>query len=189
LMGHTLDHFREWLTVIQQQANSCNKKVEDFNSQIFAEITKRQLLEDRLKESDTRFATFMDHVPGIVTIQDADGRCQFANESWETIWGRHPNDWVGRSVGEILPPDLAERVLELDRKVLANGQPLETVETYEQEGVKHFWLVKRFPIPGPGGLATMVGAVGIDITNWRQTEEAAKEYSLHHSPGKPRRPL
>jgi PAS domain S-box-containing protein len=173
--GRTLIQFRERLTIIQQQANACSKKVEAFNSQILEEANKRQLVEDRLKECNARFAAFMQHVPGIATIRDAYGRYQFANEPWETLWDRQPHDWVGRSVDEILPLDLAGQVLELDRKVLSSGQPLETVETYEREGEKQFWLVKRFPVPSLTDQGTMIGAVGIDITNRRQAEEALSQ--------------
>ncbi len=173
--GRLLNHFRERLAVIQQQAHASGKKVEAFNGQILEEFNKRQLVADRLKESEARFAAFMQHAPGTAIVRDADGRYLFANETWETFCDRQPQDWVGKSVEEILPRDFVDRVRELDRKVLASGEPLETVETFERQGQKHFWLIKRFPIPSPTDQGTTIGSVGIDITDRRQTEEALSQ--------------
>jgi PAS domain S-box-containing protein len=170
--GRILNQFRERLTIIQQQANAISQKVQSFQSQILDEFKKRQLAENRLKESEAHFAAFMQHFPGTATMRDANGCYQYANESWETFFELQPQDWLGKSQDDILPPELAGRVLEADRKVLERGQPLETVETFEREGHKCFWLIKRFPIPSPTSQDITIGAVGIDITNRRQTEEA-----------------
>jgi PAS domain S-box-containing protein len=170
--GGILNQFRERLAFIQQQANAISQKVESFQAQILEEFKKRQHAEDRLKEREAHFAAFMQHFPGTASVRDASGSCQFANESWETFFDLQPQDWVGKNLDEILPPDLAGRALELDRKVLETRQPLETVETFERDGHKYFWLIKRFPIPSPTSQDIAIGAVGIDITNRRQTEEA-----------------
>jgi PAS domain S-box-containing protein len=173
--SHTLKQFQERLTVIQQQANATNQKLQSFQAQILEEGKERQHLEDSLKESEARFAAFMQHLPGTAIIRDANSRYQFANAAWETFFERQPGDWTGKSLEEILPSDLAHRVQDLDRKVLESGQTLETVETFEREGRKHFWLVKLFPIPSPTAQGLTIGAVGIDITDRRQTEEALSQ--------------
>jgi PAS domain S-box-containing protein len=173
--GRMLHQFQEQLADFQQQTMAHTKKVELFDSQIVEEIKKGQQTRDELQESEARFAAFMQHLPGTAVIRDANGHHLFANESWETFCERQPGDWVGKGLEEILSPDLANRVLELDRKVLASRQPLETVETFERDDGKHFWSIKRFPIPNPSDQGFLIGAVGLDITNRRQTEEALSQ--------------
>jgi signal transduction histidine kinase len=65
--------------------------------------------------------------------------------------------------------------MELDQQVIKGGQPLESIETQEQDGPTHFWLINRFPILNRENQAVMVGAIGIDITARRQTEEALRD--------------
>jgi PAS domain S-box-containing protein len=173
--GRVLNQFREQVAGIQQQATANSEKLQSFQAQILEEIKERQQVEHRLKESEARFTAFMQHLPGTAMIRDAGGRCRFANAAWETLFEGQPEDWQARDLHEVWPADLAERALDLDRRVLASGQPLETVETTERYGQKHFWLTKRFPIPNPNDQGMAIGAVGIDITDRRQTEEALSQ--------------
>lgn len=144
-------------------------------SQILREIDERRQAEIRLEESEARFAAFMRHVPGTAMILDSQGGYLFANETWEKVFGHAPGDWQGRTLAEVWPRDQSQALGDLDRQVLERGQPLERVETLEQAGKTHFWLVTRFPIPNPDGQVLMVGAIGIDITARREAEEALRE--------------
>ena len=64
--------------------------------------------------------------------------------------------------------------MELDQQVIEGGQPLESIETQDQDGPTNFWLINRFPILNQDHQAVMVGAIGIDITARRQVEEALR---------------
>ncbi len=162
------------VATIEAQAIAKITELQASYAQTLREIAERQQAEDRLKESEVRFAAFMRHLPGTATMRDAHGHYLFANETWEKVLGHSREDWWGKTVAEIWPPDLAQPYLEMDQRVIDEGQPLESIETLEQDGRRHFWLMNRFPIPSPDDQTVMVGAIGIDITERRQAEEALR---------------
>lgn len=166
---------QEQVAAMQRQAVAKIKALELSYTQILREIEGRQQAEERFDESEARFAAFMRYLPGTATMRDTQGSYLFANETWEKVFGRKGIDWMGKTLEEVWPPDVASHFLELDRQVLEQGQSLESIETLEQDGRTDFWLHYQFPILNQEGQAVMVGAIGIDITGRRQAEEALRD--------------
>jgi PAS domain S-box-containing protein len=166
---------QEQIAAMQRQAVAKIKALELSYTQMLREIEGRQQVEGRLDESEARFAAFMRHLPGTATMRDTHSGYLFANETWEKVFGRKGVDWMGKTLEEVWPPDLASRFLEFDRQVIESGQPLESIETLEQDGRTNFWLNSQFPILSQDGQAVMVGAIGIDITARRQAEEDLRD--------------
>jgi PAS domain S-box-containing protein len=165
---------QDQVAAIQSQAIDKIEELQLSYTQILKEIEERQQAEDKLQESEVRFAAFMRHLPGTATMRDTHGRYLFVNETWEKVFKRKRVDWWGRSLEEVWPPDLASHFMELDQQVIEGGQPLESIETQDQDGPTNFWLINRFPILNQDHQAVMVGAIGIDITARRQVEEALR---------------
>lgn len=159
---------------IQRQAVAKIEELHASYTQILREIEERQQTEEKLEESEARFAAFMRHLPGTAEMRDTNGRYLFANETWEKIFSRNPGDCLGKTLEEVWPPDLAGRFVELDQRIIEYGRPLENIEILEQGGESYSWLINRFPILNQENQAVMVGAIGIDITARRQAEEALK---------------
>jgi PAS domain S-box-containing protein len=139
------------------------------NEQLLREIEERQQIEDHLRESEERFLAFMQHLPAGAIIRDLQGRYLFANKAWEKAFAKK---WQGKTLEEIWPVDTAWHMRELDQKVIATGEPLETLVPLEQEDGPHTWLINWFPILGQDGRPVLVGSAGIDVTKRRQAEEA-----------------
>jgi PAS domain S-box-containing protein len=166
---------QDQVAAIQGQAIAKIEELEVSYTQILKEIEERQQAEDKLRESEARFAAFMRHLPGTAAMRDIHGRYLFANETWEKVFRRKWVDWWGKTLEDVWPADFARSFQELDQQVIDGGQPLESIETLEQDGQRLFWLINRFPILNQDGQAVMVGAIGIDITARRQAEEALRE--------------
>ncbi len=166
---------QDQVAAMQRQALAKIEELQLSYAQILQETEGRRQAEGRLDESEARFAAFMRHLPGTATMRDTHGGYLFANETWEKVFGRKGADWMGKTLEEVWPPELASRFRELDRQVLELWQPLESIESLEQDGLTNFWLHNQFPILSPDGQIVMVGAIGIDITARRQAEEALRD--------------
>jgi PAS domain S-box-containing protein len=139
------------------------------------DITGRKKVEEALRESQARFASFMRHLPGIAVMRDFQGHYLFANEVWDRIHHRQRQVLAGGSSPEGWPAAPAANFSDHDFQVITQGEPVQTIEEIPQEDGMHTWLVNKFPILDKDGSPILIGAVGIDITPRRRAEEALRE--------------
>jgi PAS domain S-box-containing protein len=140
------------------------------------DITERKRAEDALRASEQRFAGFMRHLPGLAWIKDPHGRYVYANDAAEKAFQTLRADLYGKTDDELFPPETAAQFRENDRRVLTTGASVQVVETLKQEdGLVHYSLVNKFPVPGPDGKPAFVGGMAVDITNLRRAEQVLEE--------------
>ncbi|QDV36880.1 Aerobic respiration control sensor protein ArcB [Tautonia plasticadhaerens] len=139
------------------------------------QFIERRWAEEALRESEGRFARFMQHLPGLAWIKDAEGRYVYANEAAERAFRAPRSDLYGRTDEEVFPPETAAQFRGHDRRALGSGEGVQVVETLEHEdGVLHHSLVSKFSMPGPAGEAALVGGIAIDVTERLRAEEALR---------------
>ncbi|MEJ2224657.1 MAG: PAS domain S-box protein [Syntrophobacterales bacterium] len=144
------------------------------NEQLLGEIKERQEMEVRLRESEARFAAFMEHLPGLAVMRDMEGRYLFANQAWEKMLNLAPGAWAGKTPTQIWPRKQAKIFQKLDFQVISSGEPMEQVEKLKLADGRHYLLTHRFPINDASGLPFMVGTIAIDVTARQQAEEDLK---------------
>lgn len=167
--------FDAWLNTLAERKRALDyreQELQQVNEDLRREIQERQQMEDRLRESEARFSAFMQHLPGGAVIRDLQGRYLFANEGWETAFGKEKADWQGKTLEEIWPEEMAGHMRNADQQVISTRKPLETVVTFALEGGPRAWLIHRFPILDKEGRPVLIGAAGIDITARCRAEEA-----------------
>jgi PAS domain S-box-containing protein len=142
---------------------------------VLVDITDRKQAELMLLGSELRFTQFMQHLRGLAWIKDFEGRYIFINADAEHSLAKSPSSFLGRTDEEIFPPQAAAQFRENDRKVLSSGKACETVEALELADGLHYWMVSKFPIPGPDGSSTRVGGIAIDVTESVNSREALLE--------------
>jgi PAS domain S-box-containing protein len=132
------------------------------------------------QEAATRFVAFMDHVPTVASLKDADGRYLWVNRAFETYTGLTLEELRGKTPHEWLPPERAEESLALGRSVVEKLETFEEVSSIPHEGKERVFLNTVFPVTGPNGIN--VGLVAKDVTELIEHEHAL-EYSaqLQHT--------
>ena len=113
------------------------------------DITERKQAEEALRQSEERFARFMQHLPGLAWIKDMQGRYVYANAAAEKAFSTPREKLYGRTDQEIFPPQVAAQFKKNDEQALSNEKGMQTIETLQQDdGILHYSLVSKFPIPG-----------------------------------------
>jgi PAS domain S-box-containing protein len=141
----------------------------------FRDITERHQATEALRESEQRFARFMQQLPGLAWIKDSEGRYVYANDAAEKAFGTPRTKLYGKTDDEVFPPEVAAQFKENDRRALASGTGVRVIESLEHaDGIMHHSLVSKFPIPRPGE-AMLVGGIAFDITDRMQMEETLRE--------------
>ncbi len=128
--------------------------------------------DEALRESEHRFEAFMNNSPTLAFIKDAHGRYLYVNRRYLDAFGVSEGDRIGRTVHDVMSPEIADRMRAVECEVLASGQPRETIYRLPGVGGLHDWLTYKFPLADNAGRTTLVAGIGIDITE-RLTAEAA----------------
>ncbi len=128
--------------------------------------------EEALRESEELFALFMDHLPAIVFMKDAESRTLYVNKHMNDMLGA--KEWIGKTVPELYPENVAETMMADDKKALSEGYQsiIETVP--DKHGINHIYQTQKFRIERFGKPA-LLGGIALNITELKQTEEALQK--------------
>jgi PAS domain S-box-containing protein len=135
------------------------------------EIEQRRMVEDELRESEARFAVFMDHLPAPVFIEDQDGRVLYVNQCLKDLFD--VQTWVDQSTTASSPQEIAQVMTADDRQALDEGPIVVIESTSDKYGVEHVYQTIKFPIRREGQ-APLLGGIALDVTEQMRVENALR---------------
>ncbi len=144
-----------------------------------ASAVDRKRNEEKLRQSEERFSRFMQYLPGLAWIKDQQRRYVFANASAQKAFNVTQADLYGKTDQEIFPSDSADQFKLNDEQAITEGG-VQVIETLPQpDGVLHYSLVTKFPIPGLDGDTVLIGGTAFDITERVHMEDALRQAREH----------
>src|SRR5216683_2022091 len=161
---------------LEQRVIERTKKLEATTARLKAEIEERKEAEGVVRQSEERFAAFMDNLPGYAWMKDLQGRYVYGNEMVKGLPGYES---LGKTDAQIWPADLAAEYQANDQQVIAAKKPLHTLEHFQLEGKHRYMAGSKFPIFDKTGTVALVGGVGVDITERIEGEEAVRRSEEH----------
>ena len=132
------------------------------------DITDRKEAEEAQRESEERFKFFMDHLPGIVFIKDAESRLLYINRHMREMLGAS-DAWIGKSTDELFSGETAQKMIVDDREALARGYIAREESLPCSDGRTRVYSTQKFAIARTDK-PPLLGGIAIDITDHKLAE-------------------
>jgi len=114
--------------------------------------------------------TLIDCLHDNLWVKDVESRFVICNKVTATRMGHaEPADLIGKSDLELLPPDIAQKFVDDEQKIIRSGRPMIDIEEYlyDGSGGKSWLLTTKVPVRNARGDIFGVAGVSRDITDRR----------------------
>lgn len=137
-------------------------------------ITERKFAEERLIQSEQRFASFMANTPTMTWIIDEYATFRYLNAAYIKSFNL-TEDAIGKSIYNFFPKHICDQFVENNWKVFETNQAIElTEEGVGPGGEKQIYHIFKFPLEPENGIR-LLGGVALDISKKVQLEQQLAE--------------
>ena len=141
--------------------NPSRKRVKELDLQSGTE----PCTEDRLI-----FESLMENSPVHIFLKDRESRFIRVSHSVELLYGKPREELIGKSMYELFPPEVADKIILADKRILKDG----IVISYVQESNGRVLNTIKFPVYMQGSIKMIAGFI-TDLTQLRETEDLLKQ--------------
>ena len=160
---------------VEVSANYFEYDGQSYNLALVRDISERKQAEEAMKELNARMQALIQAIPDQVYFKDTSGSFQIANKAVEDFTGLSQKDLTGKTVMDLLSPDLAEECKKRDEEVLKNRKTVRSEEPFTRNGVKGYLETTKAPIFDDLGNVVGLVAISRDITESKRVEQALRE--------------
>ena len=144
---------------------------------VIRDISDRKQAEIKLAREHELLQTLMDSIPDSIYFKDEENRFVMVNKAKASHSNIKPEEMIGKTDFDFLPPDEAQKAFEDDEEVIKTGKfIINKIEKITHKDGTQRWLsvtkIPRFDTEG-----NIIGTMGIsrDITEWKRLEEIHKK--------------
>lgn len=136
------------------------------------DISSRKRAELKAWGVAARLQGLLDHSPLYISEFDLEGRYLLASRTVAQLLGREPGEIVGRTMHELIPPNIADQSLGYAEIIRRDRVPLVVKEQFRIDGAERCFSTVLFPLVDGAGAVTSIGAITRDVT---EQEQSARE--------------
>ncbi len=142
------------------------------------EITDRKLAEESLQQSNSILRSVIESTPDVIFVKDIHGRYAIANSVAADWLSTSVEAMIGRDDTNFFPPEIAQQIIEADRRIVTAGEYLNYEEIVPKNGEKRTLLTTKCPWKDAEG--NIIGVVGVsrDISDRKEIEAALLESNI-----------
>jgi putative nucleotidyltransferase with HDIG domain/PAS domain S-box-containing protein len=142
---------------------------------LMIDARRRRQAEAALRESEQRFASFAEFVPGRLWIRDDELRYLFVNQELAVSLGRGAGELLHKAPEEVWEPEQAAVARSLCERALS-GESVDLIERWPDEPGGRFYRSLVFPIR-QGSETALLGGLMFDVTSEHTAEQELKRHA------------
>lgn len=156
------------------------KQLELKQSLASANLTLVDDHEGSAPESKSMLEQIIDTTPILINATDRNGKFLFLNSYQAALFGRTPEQLVGKSICEIMEPGLVERETRRNNVILEAGVSIPNYEEkFVSEGIELTFHCNKSPLLNKDNQTIGILTTGLDITARKFAEEHRTHLALH----------
>lgn len=136
------------------------------------DVTEQKERKQKLQRVDRRFQTVLNTMSAAIFLKDTDGEYLLMNRAGRELLNMDDKNIVGLTDDDLFPPDVAEAARSDDRRVIENGDVIETEETIPTNAGDTVRLTRKSPVYDDDGEITAICGVSTDITDQKEQQKA-----------------
>ena len=138
-------------------------------------INDRKQVEAQLRERNALLNSILESTPDFIVVKDREGRHVALNSNIANFFGKPIEEIIGKDDLELLPPDIARKIMAKDRQIMATG----IAETYEEDVSSGETSATFFTTKAPwrDNQGNIVGVIATtrDISDRKQAEQKLRQ--------------
>ncbi|UCG00715.1 MAG: PAS domain S-box protein [Candidatus Heimdallarchaeota archaeon] len=145
---------------------------------VFTDISDRKAVEQKLRESEERYRSYIQNARDIIFSISFDGKITSLNPVMEFITGWHPDEWIGKPFLPLIHEEDLPLILEGFENILNRARfPAIEARLLKKTGDYVPVEIKASPQIQEGEIKGMLG-IARNITQRKQVEEALRQVKL-----------
>ncbi len=140
------------------------------------DITQRKVLERELKASEERYRTLVESAGEAIATVGNDGMFRFMNSTAAQRLGGQPADFVGKTMWELFPAEVADHQIRTIQEVIRTGKGSNTISLSYVGGQMRWYNTTVQPLRDSDGRITGGLVIARDIHDFKKARDELAAY-------------
>lgn len=161
---------------LENRVKERTSELEKLNNQLYGEIAERVLAQTTLRQREQEYRALVEHAPDIIERFDPQGRHLYVNPAIESVTGKLPHEFIGKTNRElgISEPNLSVWEQALSRVFQTGEEEQFEFSLVTAQGLKYYQTRLVPEMETDGNLISVLGMTR-DITDHKLAIEALSE--------------